>query len=65
MNDSKLRRRSKTVWLGVGVTAVSVLGLVAGAEWMQAYPEAVAVLGMVVGVLGVVLRHYTDRPLAR
>jgi hypothetical protein len=55
--------KSKTLRLAAATTVVSVLGLVAGEEWIQAYPEAVSGLGLGAGVLMAVIRYYTVSPL--
>lgn len=65
MNKPKAWWRSRTVQLGIATTLVSVLGLIAGEEWIQAYPAAVASLGLVAGVLTVVVRCLTNGPLGR
>jgi len=65
MNNPKPWWKSKTIRLGMATTLISVLGLVAGEEWIQAYPAAVACLGLVAGVLTVVVRYFTDGPLCR
>lgn len=61
--EGKSRLASKTVWLGVAMTIVSVLGLLAGEEWIQAYPAVVSALGLVAGLLVVIVRHWTTEPL--
>jgi len=63
LTDAKAPLASKTIWLGVLTTAASVLALVAGEEWIQQWPRAVAGLGIVVGVLNVVIRQFTTKPL--
>ena len=63
MNNAKSRWASKTVWLGVAMTAVSVLGLMAGEGWIQEYPAVVSALGLVAGILTVLVRHFTSQPL--
>jgi len=65
MNNSRRWWTSKGLGLGVATTLTSVLGLVAGAEWIQAYPEAVAALGLLSGLLTLVVRYVTVAPLGR
>ena len=64
-SKSRWWRESKTLKLGAITTLISVLGLVAGEEWMQAYPEAVSALGLVTGFLIVLMRFLTKQPLGR
>lgn len=54
---------SKSVWLGVITTVVSLLTAAMGQEFIMQYPQVVAGIGMVVGFLTVVLRYLTDRPI--
>lgn len=54
---------SKTVWLGIVTALISILGLFAGQEWIQQYPEIVSYIGLAIGILTVIVRHYTTRPL--
>ena len=61
--SSKPPIRSKTVWLGVMMTVASVLGLLAGEQWIQDYPQVVSGLGLTAGILTVVIRQYTTGPL--
>ena len=57
--DNKSITQSKTMWFAIATTVVSCLSLVAGEEWIQAYPTAVSVIGIVVGILTAVLRSVT------
>ena len=65
MNNQKPWWKSNTIRLGMATTLISVLGLVAGEEWIQAYPAVVASLGLVAGLLGLVVRYFTTGPLGR
>ena len=59
----KSRAESKTVWLGIVTALISILGLFAGQEWIQQYPEIVSYIGLAIGILTVIVRHYTTKPL--
>ena len=59
----KSRLKSKTVWLGALTVLVSLLSLIAGQDGIQQYPEVVSYIGLAVGVLTVIIRHYTEKPL--
>ena len=63
MNFGKSRLKSKSIWLGVLTALISLLGLIAGQEWIQQYPEIVSYIGLAVGILTVIVRHYTEEPL--
>ena len=55
--------RSKIVWLDIlGVTLV-VVGSLAGEEWIKDYPKTTATLGVVYGILVLLARMYTDKPI--
>ena len=54
--------KSKTVWLGVVVAALSALQ--AGLGDAGVTPEQLGVVGPLLGVLIVLLRAITDKPLA-
>lgn len=59
----KSRVESKAIWLGVLTALISLLGLIAGQEWIQQYPDIVSYIGLAIGILTVIVRHYTTRPL--
>ncbi len=65
MDHGKSRLASKTVWLGILTMVISVIGLIAGQEWVRDYPIVVSGLGLAVGILTVIVRHFTDQPLKR
>ena len=54
---------SKTIWANALTTAVGVIGVVMGSDWIAEYPQVASILVMVVGVLNVVLRTITDKPV--
>ena len=56
---SKPAIKSKTYWFALLTFLVSLGGLLQGQEWMQQYPAAVSVIGMVVGVVTFLLRFVT------
>ena len=56
----KTQLKSKTNWLGIAITAVSVFTLVSSEPWIQEYPRIVAGLGVFTGVLTVVIRQFTS-----
>lgn len=51
---------SKTVWLGVATAALSILTFLQGEDWIKEYPQVVAGIGTVVGVLTIVVRYFTS-----
>ncbi len=55
---------SKTVWINIVSTVVGVLGYVAGADWIAQNPALVAALTSAVGVLNVILRLVTGKPIS-
>lgn len=54
---------SRTVWLGIASAAAGVLSYLAADPLLQPYPDARSVMLVVVGVLGVIIRQYTSRPV--
>lgn len=61
--DSKVFTESKMFWLGVLTFAVSLLGFAQGQEFVQEYPAVVTWIGAVIGVLTIVLRFLTSKPV--
>lgn len=57
--------QSKMNWLGMIVTVISMLGLLQGEEWIQQYPQVVAALGIAAGILTVIFRQFTIRPVGK
>jgi len=55
---------SKTVWLGILMLVASILGFLQGEEWIKEYPNVVALLGTAAGILTIVIRYFTEKPLA-
>ena len=61
--EPKLWYQSKTMWIGLLEVVIGVLGLVAPFLGGKVYtPEAFVLLG--IGVLTVILRKFTDQPIA-
>ena len=60
MRDTKF---SKTLWLAIVTTILSVLTLVQGEAWIQEYPQVVGYIGIAIGLLGIVFRFLTSMPL--
>ena len=63
--DDKKWYESKAVWLGLATIALSIVTFLSGEEWVQKYPNAVAILGTAIGVLTIIVRYLTDRPMFR
>ena len=63
MDNAKAALKSKTVWLGIATSVISILGIFAGQGWIQEYPQIVSGIGLTVGILTVVVRHFTTVPL--
>lgn len=55
--------KSKTLILGWATVIVGALGYVAGHDFIQQYPDLVAILVSVIGALNVVVRAFTFLPL--
>ena len=55
---------SKTNWLGLFAIASGVLDYIARDPLLVPYPNTTAIMLVVVGCLGIVIRQYTDRPVA-
>ena len=62
--ETKLSTWSKTIWVNLIVFGFSLATFLQGSDFIQQYPQAVAAIGMVVGVLGVVLRFLTKVPIS-
>ena len=54
---------SKTVATGYLVLFISVLSFVYNEAWVQEYPKVVPFVGTVIGVLILVLRYLTVKPM--
>jgi hypothetical protein len=54
---------SKTVWLGLMTSALSILTFLQGEAWIVEYPVAVSTIGTVVGLLTIALRYVTKVPM--
>ena len=55
--------KSKTVWIGILTLVASTLGFLQGQELIATYPQVVAVMGAVIGGIGIVLRFVTTEPI--
>ena len=54
---------SKSIWLGLLTLTVSLLSLILDTDWIRDYPNFVATLGTVVGILTIILRYVTGKPM--
>jgi len=50
---------SRTFWVNFITTAVAMLTLVAGQEWIAEYPKVTAAIGVALGLLNIALRWVT------
>jgi hypothetical protein len=50
---------SRTFWLNFITTAVAMLTLLAGQEWIAEYPKVTAAIGVALGLLNIALRWVT------
>ena len=57
--------RSRTIWKDVCQVVISSLALIAGHQLIAENARTVAVLGIVGGVVGIILRKLTTQPLTR
>lgn len=55
--------QSKTVWLGILTLILSILTFIQGEEWISQYPQVVAIIGTVIGVLTIILRFFTHKSM--
>ncbi len=55
--------QSKTIIVGIVTSVVSILALLQGQDVIKENPELVAALGTVLGVLNIILRFLTDKPV--
>ena len=55
---------SKTNWFGILTFLISVVGFIAGTDFIKQYPEVVSIIGAVVGILTVILRYLTTGPVS-
>lgn len=60
---TKKPTQSRLIWVGVLTTLASTLGFLQGQEYIAQYPQIVAGLGAAVGILTVVLRLMTTKPI--
>lgn len=50
---------SKTFWVNLVTTAVAMLTLLSGQEWISDYPKVTAAIGVALGLLNIALRWVT------
>lgn len=55
---------SRTFWANVITTLTGILGVIAGAEWIQSHPTVVAAIVSAIGVLNILLRAITVGPVS-
>lgn len=55
--------QSKTMWVNAITTIVALLSTLMGQEFVSAHPSMVSALVMVIGILNVILRWVTDKPV--
>jgi len=61
--EPKNPAKSKTVWAGACVIAMSGIGLLQGQQWVQDHPTVTCLLGSTVGLLMIGFRFLTNQPL--
>ena len=59
----KSQLASKTNWLGIASVVAGVITYIAADPVLHPYPDAQAIMLVIVGVLGVIIRQLTSRPL--
>lgn len=60
---AKSKFLSRTVWLGSITTAIALVTTLQSQPWVADYPRVASGCVAVIGVLTVVLRFLTDRPI--
>lgn len=60
---SKRLWESKTFWVNLLSTVAAVGVALQGSELIAQYPQAVAVIGAVLGIVNIGLRLITDKPI--
>jgi len=55
---------SKTFWVNAITAVVGIATYFQGSDLIAAHPEAVAIIGTIVGVLNVILRIVTKDPIS-
>jgi hypothetical protein len=63
MNEPKPWWKSKTIWVNVVVVLVAALTGAANSDAIREYPEVVALIGTLVGILNMLLRLVTRQPV--
>ena len=56
--------QSKTIWAGIVTALASVFSYFQGADIIQSNPQATSAFGIGIGVLMVLLRLLSDKPVA-
>ena len=54
---------SKTIIVGFGTIAMSIIGYFQSLDWIQQNPAAVCTLGSCMGVIMIILRFLTNKPV--
>ena len=62
-NGSKRLTNSKTFWVNIATAAAGVLAYLHGSEVIADNPNAVAGIGLALGLTNVVLRILTGKPI--
>ena len=57
--------QSKMVWVGIITVILSALAELQGQEFIVSHPGVVSAIGLVIGLLTVVLRFFTNQPIKR
>jgi len=64
MNESKSILVSKTFWVNALMLSASVVACVAGSDVVAEYPQVIAALGAVGGLVNIALRFLTSKAIA-
>jgi hypothetical protein len=56
--------QSKTVWLGLLTLTISILTYLQSDELISRYPDIVAALGTSIGIMTILLRYVSEKPMA-
>ena len=55
--------KSKTFWFNFASLALGVVGAIAGSDFIQDYPQVIAIAASVQGLLNIILRLVTKEPV--
>ncbi len=55
---------SKTIWVSILTFIIGLLGFLAGQDFVTNHPQLPAFIAMALGILNVLLRFVTGRPIA-